>query len=86
MPRNWKGDSVTVSNRDGAFCALQYLIQLGHKKIACITGPLHLPNAQERLAGYKRALKLAAASIPEAYIRKSTFDRMGGSARSIGPH
>ena len=31
MPRNWKGDSVTVSNEDGSFRAVQYLIQLGHK-------------------------------------------------------
>jgi DNA-binding LacI/PurR family transcriptional regulator len=78
MPRNWKGDSVTVSNNDGAFRAVQYLIQLGHKRIACVTGPLHLTNAQERLAGYRRALKLAGLPIPEAYVRKSTFDRVGG--------
>ncbi|MGC1869595.1 MAG: LacI family DNA-binding transcriptional regulator [Acidobacteriaceae bacterium] len=78
MPRNWKGDSVTVSNEDGAFRAVEYLIQLGHERIACITGPLHLPNAQERLAGYQRALKLAGLSYPEGYVRESTFDRTGG--------
>jgi len=78
MPRNWKGDSVTVSNQDGAFRAVQYLIQLGHKSIACITGPLHLPNAQERLAGYKRGLKLAGLPFLDDYVRKSTFDRVGG--------
>ena len=78
MPRNWKGDSVTVSNEDGAFRAVQYLVQLGHKRIACITGPMHLPNAQERLAGYKRGLKLAGLPFLENYVRKSTFDRVGG--------
>jgi len=78
MPRNWKGDSVTVSNEDGAFRAVQYLIQLGHKRIACITGPLHLPNAQERLAGYKRGLKMADLPVPVDYVRKSSFDRVGG--------
>ncbi|MGB8480764.1 MAG: LacI family DNA-binding transcriptional regulator [Acidobacteriaceae bacterium] len=78
MPRNWKGDSVTVSNEDGAFRAVQYLIQLGHKSIACITGPMHLPNAQERLAGYKRGLKLAGLPFQDNYVRKSTFDRVGG--------
>lgn len=78
MPRHWKGDSVTVSNEDGAFRAVQYLIQLGHRKIACITGPLHLTNAQERLTGYKRALKLAALPVRNEYLRKSTFDRIGG--------
>jgi len=41
IPRNWKGDSVTVSNNDGVFRAVEYLIQLGHERIACITGPLH---------------------------------------------
>ncbi|HEY5255374.1 MAG TPA: LacI family DNA-binding transcriptional regulator [Acidobacteriaceae bacterium] len=78
MPRSWKGDSVTVSNEDGAFRAIQYLIHLGHKRIACITGPLHLPNAQERLAGYKRGLKMAGLPIREEYVRKGTFDRVGG--------
>src|ERR1035437_4221726 len=78
MPRNWKGDSVTVANDDGAFRAVQYLIQLGHKRIACVTGPLHLTNAQERLAGYRRALKLAGLPIPGAYVRKSTFYTGGG--------
>jgi DNA-binding LacI/PurR family transcriptional regulator len=78
MPRSWKGDSVTVSNEDGAFRAVQYLIQLGHKKIACVTGPLHLPNAQERLAGYKRGLKMAGLPMREDYVRRSTFDRVGG--------
>jgi len=58
--------------------ALQYLIQLGHKSIACITGALHLPNAQERLAGYRRGLKLAGLPFLENYVRKSTFDRVGG--------
>ncbi len=82
-PRQWKGDSITVSNEDGALRAVQYLIQLGHRRIACITGPLHLTNAQERLAGYKRALKVAALPFHDEYLRKSTFDRVGGYAESL---
>ncbi|HEX4020379.1 MAG TPA: LacI family DNA-binding transcriptional regulator [Acidobacteriaceae bacterium] len=82
MPRHWKGDTVTVANEDGAFRATQYLIQLGHRRLAAITGPLHLTNAQERLAGFKRALKHAKISIAAGYVQESTFDRAGGYSKA----
>ena len=55
-PRDWNGDTVTVANEEGAYYATGYLIQLGHRRVATISGPLHLTNAQERLAGFMRAV------------------------------
>src|SRR5271166_1946769 len=49
LPRNWSGDSVTADNEAGAYNATRYLLQMGHTKLAAITGPLHLTNAKERL-------------------------------------
>src|ERR1700742_3093032 len=46
LPKRWEGDSATVANEEGAFQASQYLIQLGHRRLAIIIGPLHLTNAQ----------------------------------------
>ncbi|GEO69266.1 LacI family DNA-binding transcriptional regulator [Levilactobacillus acidifarinae] len=40
----------------GGYVATSHLIDLGHRKIACITGDLRLEGAQTRLAGYKQAL------------------------------
>src|SRR5271163_985507 len=50
MPQNWSGDTVTVANEEGAYRATRHLIQLGHRRLGTITGPLHLTNAQQRLA------------------------------------
>ncbi|NYF50511.1 LacI family DNA-binding transcriptional regulator [Tunturiibacter gelidoferens] len=84
MPRHWKGDTVTVANDEGALNATQHLIQLGHKRIATITGPLQLTIAHARLAGFRRALKQANIQIPAEYVQESSFDRAGGYSAALG--
>lgn len=51
--------SVVSDNEGGAFEAIQYLLSLGHKKIACLTVPSPGNSHPLRVAGYKNALKLA---------------------------
>jgi DNA-binding LacI/PurR family transcriptional regulator len=84
MPRHWKGDTVTVANEEGAVQATQHLIDLGHKHIATITGPLHLSGAHARLMGFRRALKQAAIQVPMEYVQESSFDRAGGYSAALG--
>lgn len=47
---------VFFEQQQAAFNAVDYLIQQGHREIACITGPIATPTAQARLAGYRQAL------------------------------
>lgn len=82
LPRNWTGDFIAVNNTAGAAGAAEHLITLGHRHIAAITGPLHLTNCQERLNGFKRALKKAHLELPVGYLQESTFDRAGGYAKA----
>ncbi|MGA8153324.1 MAG: LacI family DNA-binding transcriptional regulator [Terriglobales bacterium] len=82
MPRNWSGDTVTVANEEGAYRATRHLIHLGHRRLATITGPLHLTNAQERLAGFKRAVRQAGLTVNAEYIQETTFDKLGGHAKA----
>jgi len=82
MPLHWKGDTVTVSNEEGAYRATHHLIQLGHRRLATITGPLHLTNAQQRLAGFKRAVAQAGLTVSPEYIQETTFDKLGGHAKT----
>ena len=51
-----------VANRDAAATMTEYLIGLGHRRIAHISGPPGNGDAAERLRGYGDAL--AAAGIP----------------------
>jgi LacI family transcriptional regulator len=71
--------SVDVDNEAGARLAVEHLLALGHRRIACITNaPLAYTAASERLAGYREAL--AAAGLPDdpALIAEGAFDASSG--------
>jgi LacI family transcriptional regulator len=70
---------IAIDNVAGASAAVDYLISLGHKKIAHITGDLATQAAQMRLEGYKRALKKNNLGFNPDYIFKTDYSR--GQAR-----
>lgn len=82
-PEGWKGDSITVDNTEGAYQATRYLLELGHRRIAAITGQLHVTSAVERLKGFKRALREFAVTIAPEYIQEGRFDRLSGYEKSL---
>ncbi len=71
---------IYIDNIIGAQEAVNYLISLGHKKIAHIGGDLITQAAQERFEGYKRALKKNNIALNENYIFKTDYSR--GQARA----
>lgn len=82
IPRNWEGDSVTVNNAAGAASAASYLLGLGHRNFAAITGPLNLVNSQQRLKGFRGALRQAHVDLPAGYVQETGYDRAGGYAKA----
>jgi DNA-binding LacI/PurR family transcriptional regulator len=82
LPKHWNGDTVTADNEDGAYRATRHLLQAGHRQLATITGPLHLTNAQERLAGFRRAVRGAHLTIGSEYVQETTFDKRGGFTKA----
>jgi LacI family repressor for deo operon, udp, cdd, tsx, nupC, and nupG len=54
---------VAVDNVAAAKAAINYLISLGHKRIAAITGPDDIASSNERLEGYQLALKEAGIEL-----------------------
>lgn len=64
---------ISVDHLQGAYLATKHLIKLGHKKIGCITGPLILDDARQRLAGYKQALKDNGIKIDENLIFEGDY-------------
>ena len=56
--------------------AVEYLLELGHKAIACITTPLASQTGQDRLNAYKSSLETQAIEIDERLIQegKSTME------------
>lgn len=47
---------VDVDNAAGARMATEHLIGLGHRSIAMLAGPQHLPYVQDRLRGFQHAM------------------------------
>ena len=71
---------IAVDNSGGAENAVNYLFELGHRKIAHITGDVMTQAAAKRLEGYKRALEKNSIKLREDYIFHTDYSR--GQARS----
>ncbi|MDD5432727.1 MAG: LacI family DNA-binding transcriptional regulator [Candidatus Omnitrophica bacterium] len=71
---------ITIDNTGGAENAVNYLISLGHKRIAHITGDLSTQAAFSRFEGYKLALKKNNIALDEKYVFKTDYSR--GQARA----
>jgi DNA-binding LacI/PurR family transcriptional regulator len=57
--------SVAVDNEEGSATATRYLLGLGHRTVHHIAGPASNLDAQERVAGWRQALRKAGAPEPE---------------------
>ena len=73
-------DVVKVNNEAGAYGAIDYLIGLGHRKIAHITGHPQIPTTIERVAGYEGAMIENGIEIDARLIKSSNSDYQSGAA------
>ena len=73
--------SVDVDNVAAARGAVEYLLSIGHRRIACITNaPLVFTAAMERLQGYRAALENAGIEVVDDLIVEADFDAHSGHA------
>ena len=70
--------SVGTKNRQGAYDATRYLIELGHHRIGFITGDMALGCALDRLEGYRQALSEAGLPLAPELIQEGDFLQPGG--------
>jgi LacI family transcriptional regulator len=74
--------SVDVDNRLAARQAVEYLISLGHRQIACITNAsLSYSASADRLLGYREALEQAGIPYSEDLVRFGAFEPESGYAQ-----
>jgi LacI family transcriptional regulator len=66
-------DAVLLDNVGGARECVRHLIKQGHRRIAIITGALHLQTGEERLQGYKLALEDAGLPVDPKLIAEGDF-------------
>lgn len=73
-------NSALIDHRIGGYLATEHLIRLGHRKIGCITGPLHLDSGKKRFQGYQDALKMGGLDFCDSYIYNGNYQVDSGLA------
>lgn len=71
-------NSVGATNWAGGREATKHLLDLGHRRIAVITGPADLLSARARLDGYRAALEAAKVPAQNSLCRWGDFHVEGG--------
>jgi LacI family transcriptional regulator len=66
-------DAVYVNNAKGAYDATRHLIELGHRRIGCITGLVNSQLSAERVVGYQRALADAGIGFDPSLIQRGDY-------------
>lgn len=72
--------SVGSANWSGGLMATRHLIELGHRRIAAVTGPEDMMCSLARVDGYRSAMNAAGLPIDPALIRFGDFHTSGGEA------
>lgn len=70
--------SVMTDEVEGAYSAINYLISLGHRKIAFINGNVDYTTYRYKYQGYERALADSGITMLEDYHIKETPYEIGG--------
>ena len=70
--------AVVPSEIAGGQSATHHLIQLGHRRIGCITGEMWMEAAQDRLEGYRRALATADIAFDPRLVVEGDWSASAG--------
>jgi LacI family transcriptional regulator, galactose operon repressor len=68
-----RSDTVTIDNVSAARQVTNYLLDLGHRRIGTITGPLHLTTGRGRFDGMVQAMAARGLAPHPAHIRSGEF-------------
>jgi len=70
--------SVGATNWNGGLAATRHLLDLGHRRIAMVCGPVEWPCCRARLDGYRAAMDAARVPAGPDLVRISTLYVEGG--------
>jgi len=71
-----RADLFSLENREGAERAVEHLIERGHRRIGVITGPIGSRDVEDRMAGYRAALR--AHDLEGGPVVEGTFTQKSG--------
>lgn len=66
---------IAIDNVQGGYMAADYLINLGHQRIATVTGNLKTQGGAQRLEGFRKALLGRGVPVREEYFYEGDYSR-----------
>ena len=73
-----RADRVSVNNQLGAFEVVRHLLELGHRRIGCVSGPGEFEVTTERVAGWRSAMEQRGLAARPEWLAESDFSTAGG--------
>lgn len=74
---------VGATNWAGGLTAVEYLLELGHRRVAIITGIAAHLTSRARLAGYRAALEAHGIAVDPSLIRPGDFGHESGYRETL---
>jgi DNA-binding LacI/PurR family transcriptional regulator len=75
--------SIGADNWGGGMAATRHLVELGHRRIAAITGPMRFLCSQARMAGYQAALERADIPVDDRLVAPGDFHYRSALASAL---
>jgi LacI family transcriptional regulator len=79
-----RADHVRIDHHAGARLAMEHLLELGHRRIACISGPSGFEVSRARINGWRKALVRAGIEPREDWLLEGDFLAPSGQALARG--
>ncbi|MEP7296001.1 MAG: LacI family DNA-binding transcriptional regulator [Burkholderiales bacterium] len=71
-------DLVRVDHQHGARLAVEHLVALGHRAIACLSGPSEFAVSRARVEGWRQAMAQAQITIEDGWLLEGEFSAAVG--------
>ncbi|MBS1603133.1 MAG: substrate-binding domain-containing protein [Bacteroidetes bacterium] len=71
--KNIRSDYVIINNHDSAYNAVEHLIRNGCRRIAMMAYETHLEHMQQRIGGYRQALKDNGIEFRENWLPRVSY-------------
>jgi LacI family transcriptional regulator len=83
--RGYSGDAVFIDNRKAGELAAEHLMSRGCRRAACIAGRTEVSATEDRLLGFRDALREGGVELREDMVRRTDrrVDRGEASLRSL---
>lgn len=76
-------DNISMENVQAAYIATKHLIDLGHRRIGFLSGPIRTVNRLNRLQGYHSALREAGVEPDPSLVREKSIESEFGDTEGV---